>query len=132
MGHPPVWLNKEQSCGFKGVPDAVWGLHIGGYQVCEKWLKTESMAGHPAPHPYDWCALSNRLRKFFAQPRKAASISPHFWNALSPLNNLLRSSGHERHIYLANTESTISPSIETLPTLSLGTNKPPPRREPAA
>jgi predicted helicase len=34
-----VWLDKEQSCGFKGVPEAVWNFHIGGYQVCEKWLK---------------------------------------------------------------------------------------------
>jgi len=25
--------------GFRGVPEAVWNLHIGGYQVCEKWLK---------------------------------------------------------------------------------------------
>jgi len=34
-----VWLDKEQTCGFKGVPEAVWEFHIGGYQVCEKWLK---------------------------------------------------------------------------------------------
>jgi hypothetical protein len=25
--------------GFRGVPEAVWNFHIGGYQVCEKWLK---------------------------------------------------------------------------------------------
>jgi predicted helicase len=25
--------------GFRGVPAAVWDFHIGGYQVCEKWLK---------------------------------------------------------------------------------------------
>jgi hypothetical protein len=25
--------------GFRGVSEAVWNLHIGGYQVCEKWLK---------------------------------------------------------------------------------------------
>ncbi|MGH6927619.1 MAG: type ISP restriction/modification enzyme, partial [Dongiaceae bacterium] len=25
--------------GFCGVPEAVWNFHIGGYQVCEKWLK---------------------------------------------------------------------------------------------
>ena len=25
--------------GFRGVPEAVWTYHIGGYQVCEKWLK---------------------------------------------------------------------------------------------
>ena len=25
--------------GFRGVTEAVWNFHIGGYQVCEKWLK---------------------------------------------------------------------------------------------
>lgn len=27
------------TAGFQGVPEAVWHFHIGGYQVCEKWLK---------------------------------------------------------------------------------------------
>ncbi len=34
-----VWLDKKQSCGFMGVPENVWNFHIGGYQVCHKWLK---------------------------------------------------------------------------------------------
>jgi type I restriction-modification system DNA methylase subunit len=44
-----VWLDavaakKGQSTvsgsiGFHGVSEAVWNFHIGGYQVCEKWLK---------------------------------------------------------------------------------------------
>lgn len=34
-----VWVDKAQTVGFKGVPEAVWNFHIGGYQVCEKWLK---------------------------------------------------------------------------------------------
>jgi len=32
-----VWINKTQH--FEGVPPEVWEFHIGGYQVCEKWLK---------------------------------------------------------------------------------------------
>jgi predicted helicase len=32
-----VWINKTQY--FEGVPPEVWEFHIGGYQVCEKWLK---------------------------------------------------------------------------------------------
>ncbi len=32
-----VWINKEQY--FEGVPPEVWNFHIGGYQVCQKWLK---------------------------------------------------------------------------------------------
>ena len=34
-----VWVDKAQTIGFKGVSEAVWNYHIGGYQVCEKWLK---------------------------------------------------------------------------------------------
>jgi predicted helicase len=32
-----VWINKTQY--FKGVSQQVWEFYIGGYQVCEKWLK---------------------------------------------------------------------------------------------
>lgn len=32
-----VWINSAQ--GFQSVAEAVWNFHIGGYQVCEKWLK---------------------------------------------------------------------------------------------
>jgi hypothetical protein len=42
-----VWLDaggkkaetRPGTSGFQGVPRAVWNFHIGGYQVCEKWLK---------------------------------------------------------------------------------------------
>jgi len=34
-----VWIDKAQTTGFRCVPDPVWNFHIGGYQVCEKWLK---------------------------------------------------------------------------------------------
>ena len=32
-----VYINKTQY--FEGVPKDVWDFHVGGYQVCEKWLK---------------------------------------------------------------------------------------------
>ncbi len=32
-----VYINKTQY--FKGVPPEVWAFHVGGYQVCQKWLK---------------------------------------------------------------------------------------------
>ncbi len=32
-----VWINPTQY--FGGVPAAVWSFQVGGYQVCEKWLK---------------------------------------------------------------------------------------------
>ena len=41
-GHPKyqkgnVYLNKTDY--FTGVPEAVWNFYVGGYQVCQKWLK---------------------------------------------------------------------------------------------
>ena len=32
-----VYINKTQY--FEGVPKEVWEFHVGGYRVCEKWLK---------------------------------------------------------------------------------------------
>lgn len=32
-----VYINSEQY--FEGISPAVWQMRIGGYQVCEKWLK---------------------------------------------------------------------------------------------
>jgi hypothetical protein len=34
-----VWIDKAQTTGFNGVREDVWNFHIGGYQVCEKWLR---------------------------------------------------------------------------------------------
>ncbi len=42
-----VWIDtsgtksryKPGTSGFRGVPEAVWNFRVGGYQVCEKWLK---------------------------------------------------------------------------------------------
>ena len=33
-----VWIDRNRSCGFDGVPINVWEFHVGGYQVCHKWL----------------------------------------------------------------------------------------------
>lgn len=32
-----VWINAKQY--FGKVPENVWEFKVGGYQVCEKWLK---------------------------------------------------------------------------------------------
>ena len=34
-----VWLDKSGANRFEGVTPDVWGFFIGGYQVCERWLK---------------------------------------------------------------------------------------------
>ena len=37
--HETVWIDRAQTSGFRGVHEDVWKFFIGGYPVCEKWLK---------------------------------------------------------------------------------------------
>ncbi|MCK4601444.1 MAG: hypothetical protein KAU28_03190 [Phycisphaerae bacterium] len=46
-----VWIDKAKTRGFRGVPEEVWNFHIGGYQVCEKWLKDRQAKGGKKPRP---------------------------------------------------------------------------------
>jgi predicted helicase len=46
-----VWIDKAKTLGFKGVPEEVWNFHIGGYQVCQKWLKDRQAKGGKNPRP---------------------------------------------------------------------------------
>lgn len=46
-----VWLDRAKTRGFQGVPEEVWNFHIGGYQVCEKWLKDRQAKGGKNPRP---------------------------------------------------------------------------------
>jgi hypothetical protein len=32
-----IWINDQQY--FSNIPNHIWNFHIGGYQVCQKWLK---------------------------------------------------------------------------------------------
>lgn len=34
-----IWINKKAMCGFRDVPQDTWDFFVGGYRVCEKWLK---------------------------------------------------------------------------------------------
>jgi hypothetical protein len=36
-GEERVWINKDQY--FDGITEEIWKYQIGGYQVCDKWLK---------------------------------------------------------------------------------------------
>ncbi len=42
-GKGRLFINRTQY--FDGVPEDVWNFHIGGYQVCHKWLADRKKAG---------------------------------------------------------------------------------------
>ncbi len=53
-GYPKYSNGKvmiNSSCHFEDVTPEVWNFHIGGYQVCEKWLKDRAGKGGKNPAP---------------------------------------------------------------------------------
>ena len=46
-----VYINKEQY--FAGVEPEVWEFQVGGYQVCQKWLKDRTIKKLGRPLSYD-------------------------------------------------------------------------------
>lgn len=48
-----IWIDKRKTKGLKGVEPTVWAFFVGGYQVCEKWLKDrkgESLSKNDVEH----------------------------------------------------------------------------------
>jgi len=53
-GYPKYENGKVMINGsrwFEDVPRETWEFHIGGYQVCQKWLKDRAGKGGKNPHP---------------------------------------------------------------------------------
>ncbi|MFA5803905.1 MAG: type ISP restriction/modification enzyme [Melioribacteraceae bacterium] len=56
-----VWINKEQF--FDGVKEEVWQYQIGGYQVCEKWLKDRKERTLTLEEIQTYCKIVTALSK---------------------------------------------------------------------
>jgi len=56
-----VWINKEQY--FDGVKEEVWQYQIGGYQVCEKWLKDRKERTLTLEEIKTYCKIVTALSK---------------------------------------------------------------------
>ncbi|GAG98596.1 unnamed protein product, partial [marine sediment metagenome] len=68
-----VYINKTQY--FEGIAPDVWNFHIGGYQVCEKWLKViwYLSFNHSSAHK-SYIALKQVGHQFFASPLQKAVV----------------------------------------------------------
>lgn len=56
-----VWINSTQY--FNGVKDEVWNYQIGGYQVCEKWLKDRKGRTLSTEEIRTYCKIVTALSK---------------------------------------------------------------------
>jgi hypothetical protein len=60
-GDDRVWLDKRQTYGFGPIPDVVWTYHVGGYQVCEKWLKDRKARALSTEDIRHYCQLVHAI-----------------------------------------------------------------------
>ena len=56
-----VWINKERY--FDGIKEEVWNYQIGGYQVCEKWLKDRKNRPLTLEEIQTYCKIVTALSK---------------------------------------------------------------------
>lgn len=56
-----VWINKEQY--FDGIKEEIWQYQIGGYQVCEKWLKDRKERTLTKDEILTYCKIVTALSK---------------------------------------------------------------------
>jgi type I restriction-modification system DNA methylase subunit len=56
-----VYINKEQY--FEGISEEVWGYHIGGYQVCDKWLKDRKERILSLDEIQTYCRIATAINK---------------------------------------------------------------------
>jgi predicted helicase len=56
-----VYINEAQY--FEGVPPEVWEYHIGGYQVCHKWLKDRKGRALSLAEIRTYCHIVTALAK---------------------------------------------------------------------
>ncbi len=56
-----VWINKDQY--FDGIKEEVWQYQIGGYQVCEKWLKDRKERTLSLDEIKTYCKIVTSLTK---------------------------------------------------------------------
>ena len=56
-----VHINKAQF--FEGVSEDVWGYQIGGYQVCDKWLKYRKGRELSLDDRQTYCRIVTAIKK---------------------------------------------------------------------
>jgi predicted helicase len=56
-----LYINNDQY--FEGIPPDVWEYQIGGYQVCDKWLKDRKGKSLSAENVKLYCKIVTALKK---------------------------------------------------------------------
>lgn len=69
-----MYINAAQY--FAPVPEAVWNYQIGGYQVCDKWLKDRKERRLELDDIRDYCRIVTALGQTIELQDEIDSIYP--------------------------------------------------------
>ncbi|ODS31497.1 MAG: hypothetical protein SCARUB_03400, partial [Candidatus Scalindua rubra] len=69
-----VFINKERY--FEGIEDEVWDYQIGGYQVCDKWLKDRKGRILTLDDIRHYCKVATALKKTIEIQKKIDRLYP--------------------------------------------------------
>ncbi len=73
-GEERVYINAKQH--FAPVPEAVWTYQIGGYQVCEKWLKDRQARRLELDDIRVYCRIVTALARTIGLPTGIDALYP--------------------------------------------------------
>ncbi len=69
-----LYINNEQY--FEGIPSEVWEYQVGGYQVCDKWLKDRKGRPLSLEDTKHYCKVVTALKKTIDVQAKIGSAYP--------------------------------------------------------
>lgn len=79
-----VLVNSEQY--FQGVPEEVWRYQIGGYQVCDKWLKDRKGRILSLDDIKHYCKIVTALDKTIEIQKEIDHLYPEIEKEIIELN----------------------------------------------
>ena len=83
-----VYINPTQH--FAPVPETVWTYRIGGYQVCEKWLKDRRERRLELDDIRTYCRIVTALKRTIDIQEEIDILYPEIEKQILPLPDLCR------------------------------------------
>jgi len=77
-----VYINAAQH--FAPVPEAVWSYQVGGYQVCEKWLKDRKERGLELDDIRTYCRIVTALARTMELQQELDGLYPEAEKEIVP------------------------------------------------
>ena len=78
-----VYINRSEH--FAPVPQAVWDYRVGGYQVCEKWLKDRRERHLSMEEIKTYCRIVTALKLTIAVQQELDALYPRVEESLLPV-----------------------------------------------